>query len=169
MSVGCGNATFKIVFSCYSSVWSASVLLPWPQWLPGQQGCHITDHNTQGTLWEGWGLHQTQTCVQVMCLDCLIVGSLPKYTIMLLRSASALDVSKWQPLLLCWLSYASGSWSLACPQGGLSWIQGQAMCDLLWKVALWQVFLPVLGFTLAVLLHKCSIIIFILILCLSDG
>ena len=104
MSVGCGNACFTIIFLCFSSVWSASVLLSWPWWLPGQQGCHITHHNIQSTLWEGWGLHQTPTCVQVMCLDCLIVGSLLKYKIRLLPSASALDVSKWQPLLLCWLA-----------------------------------------------------------------
>jgi hypothetical protein len=71
MSVGCGNDRFTSVFSCFSSVWSASVLLPWPRRLPGQKGCHITHHYIQGTLWEGWGLHQTQTCVQVMCLDCL--------------------------------------------------------------------------------------------------
>jgi len=78
MSVGCGNASFTSVFSYFSSVWSASVLLPWPQRLPGQKGCRITLHNIQGTLWKGCGLHQTQTCVQVMCLDCLIVGSLTK-------------------------------------------------------------------------------------------
>jgi len=147
MSVGCGNAYFKSVSWCFSSVWSASVLLPWQQWLPGQQGCHITHHNIQGTLWEGWGLNQMQTCVQVMCLDCLIVGSLPKYKLRLLPSISALDVRKWQPLLLCWLCLASCSWSLACPQGSLIWIWGQAMWDLLWKVALWQVFLPCTWFS----------------------
>jgi hypothetical protein len=130
MSVGCGNASFTSIFTCFSSVWSASVLFPWPRGLPGQQGCHITPHNIQGTLWEGWRLHQTHTCVQVMCLDCLIVGSFPKYNLRLLPSTSALDVSEWQPLLLCWLCYASGSWSLACP--GLSWIPGQVMWDSLW-------------------------------------
>ena len=78
VSVRCGNASVMSVFSCFSSVWSASVLLPRPRWLLGQQGCHITHHHIQGTLWKGWGLHQTQTCVQVMCLDCLIVGSLLK-------------------------------------------------------------------------------------------
>jgi hypothetical protein len=68
----------------------------------------------------------------VMCLDCLSVDSLPKYKLRLLPSISAIDVSEWQPLLLCWLCYASGSWSLACPQGGLSWIPGPAMWDSLW-------------------------------------
>jgi hypothetical protein len=65
----------------------------------------------------------------VMCLDCLIVGSLPKYNLRLLPSASALDVSEWQPLLLCWLCCASGSWSLACPKE--AWVGSQARpCEI---------------------------------------
>ena len=56
------------------------------------------------------------------------------------------------------------SWSLACPQGTLSWIPGQAMWDILWTK--WHCDM---SFPLSVLLHQCYIIICNLILCLSAG